>query len=348
MKNLFALAIVLLFFVPSYAQVADTLEDYSQYGDVELAGDAKRFCTSKVFDLSPNKLISVGYDFQGSYRAELGGTSSIPAQTVTNQSNYGLRVAANAPVISKTNILLNLGATYWENFYNFEDAALNSPLAQSLQNHGLRTMGLNFTLFKPLNEKRFLIANGSGDLNGNYSFSDFQPLSTIKISAAVMYGWKKHDRLMYGFGASRTYRVGEANFFPVMLYNYTFPSRKWGIEALFPARAALRRTFNARSLAFFGYELEGNSYLIRNRNNEFPAGLNDLELRRGELRIRFVFEKSIKDFVWMSLQTGLRYNARFHMDEKEFFRGFGDQPYFFENDLANSWFVNLSVNLVSP
>lgn len=97
-------------------------------------------------------------------------------------------------------------------------------------------MGLNLTMFKPLNEKSFYILNGSADLNGNYSFSDFQSLSYTKISATGIYGWKKYDRLMYGFGIARSYRVGEANYFPVFLYNYTLKNRKWGVETLFPAR----------------------------------------------------------------------------------------------------------------
>jgi hypothetical protein len=329
------------------AQEADTVEDYSMYGEAELAGGAKRFCTSKVFDLSPNKLISVGYDFQSGYQADLGAVGNVAPQGVNNQNNYGLRIAANAPVISKTNVLLNLGATYWENFYSFGNGAAH-PLAQSLQAYGLRTMGINFTLFKPFNEVNFLIVNGSADLNGNYSFENFQSLNTVKISATAIYGWKKHDRLQYGFGLARTYRIGELNYLPVFLYNYTFPSRKWGVEALFPARANLRRTYNSRTLAFFGYELEGNSYLIRNRGNEFATGINNLELRRSELRIRFTFERSIKDFLWFSLQAGLRYNMRFNIDDKEFFRGFGDQPYLFENALTNALYVNFSVNLVSP
>ncbi len=331
----------------AFSQDADTVEDYSMYGEVELAGGAKRFCTSKIFDISPNKLISIGYDFQGGYRADLSGTANIPSQSLSNQRNHGLRIAANFPVISKTNILLNIGATYWEHFYNF-DGAISNPLAQSLQNYGLRTMGLNFTLFKPFNEVNFLIVNGSADVNGNYSFSDFQSINTAKISATAIYGWKKHDRLQYGFGVARAYRIGELNYFPVFLYNYTFPSRKWGVEALFPARAALRRTFNSRTLAFFGYELEGNSYLIRNGGNEFSSGIDNLELRRSELRIRLVLERSIKDFIWFSLQAGLRYNTRFNVDSREFFRGFSGQDYFFENSLSNSMFVNFSVNLVSP
>jgi len=331
----------------AFSQEADTVEDYSMYGEAELAGGAKRFCTSKIFDLSPNKLISIGYDFQGNYQADFSGTTNIAPQSLNNQRNYGLRLVANVPVISKTNILLNIGATYWENFYSF-NGNLTNPLAQSLQNYGLRTMGVNFTLFKPFNEVNFLIINGSADLNGNYSFSDFQSFNTTKISATAIYGWKKHDRLQYGFGVARAYRIGELNYFPVFLYNYTFPNRKWGVEALFPARAAFRRTLNSRTLAFFGYELEGNSYLIRNRGNEFTNGIDNLELRRSELRVRFVFERSLKDFIWISLQAGLRYNARFNVDNKEFFRGFGDQPYFLENSLSNSLFVNFSINLVSP
>ena len=336
--------------VAGFAQETDTtaLEDFSMYGEAELAGGGKRFCTSKVFDLSPNKLISIGYDYQSSYKLNLGAIASSPAQEITTSNNYGLRIAANVPVISKTNVLLNIGATYWDNFYSFDKETAINPLARSLQKYGLRTMGLNFTLFKPLNEKSFFILNGSGDLNGNYSFNDFQPLSYTKISATGIYGWKKHDRLMYGFGIARSYRVGEANYFPVFLYNYTFKNRKWGVETLFPAKAALRRTFNSRTLAFFGYELEGNSYLIRNRGNEFAPGIDNLELRRGELRVRCVFERSIKDFLWVSIQAGWRYNYRFNVDDKEFFRGFGDDPYLATNKLTNPLFVNFSINLVSP
>jgi hypothetical protein len=326
------------FSIACFSQQPDSIvvEDFSMYGEAELAGGAKRFCTSKVFDLSPNKLISIGYDYQAPYKMEFGAIGAQSSQEITNRNNYGLRFAANVPLISKTNVLFNMGATYSETFYNFSNETAINPLARSLQHYGLRTMGLNFTLFKPINEKSFFILN------------DFQSLSYTKISATGIYGWKKHDRLMYGFGVARSYRVGEANYFPVLLYNYTFNNRKWGIEALFPAKASLRRTFSARTIAFFGYELEGNSYLIRNRGNEFAPGMDMLELRRGELRVRCVFERSIKDFIWVSVQAGWRYNYRFNVDEREFFRGFGDAPYFSNNLLTNPLFINFSLNLVSP
>lgn len=153
---------------------------------------------------------------------------------------------------------------------------------------------------------------------------------------------------MYGFGLARTYRVGELNYIPAFLYNYTFPSRKWGVEALFPARANIRRTFNPRILAFFGYELEGNSYLIRNNGTPLYPGVDQVHLRRSELRIRFTAERSLKDFIWISLQAGLRYNYNFNVDQRELFRGFGDTPYFWENTIANTFYANVSINLVSP
>jgi hypothetical protein len=337
------------------AQQADTTiveEDFSMYADAELADGAKRFCTSKVFDLSPNKLISIGYDFQAGYNMDFGqisGGQSMgnQAQQIQNRFNQGLRVGVNAPVISQTNVLLNVGFTYWDHLYSLEGSPTNS-LARSLQQYGLRTTGVNFTLFKPLNEKQFIIFFGSADYNGNYGWNDLPSLRYTKLSATGIYGWKKHDRLMYGFGISRTYRIGEMNYIPVMMYNYTFPSRKWGVEGLFPARANVRRTFNARTLGFFGYELEGASYLITNRGGEFDPALDNLELRRSELRVRFTFERSLKDFIWISAQAGLRYNWMFNVDSTEFFRGFGDDAYFITNSIGNPLYFNVSINLVSP
>lgn len=318
-------------------------EDYSQYADVELAGDSRRYCTPKVLDLSPNKLVSVGYDFQSAYPMIFSGSSA----SLRNRYNHGLRVAVNAPVISRTRWLVSLGATYIENRYaiNF---STSHPLASVLDNDGLRSVGLNVTIFKPLNELNFVLVNSLLDVNGNYGWKKMPGVRQAKISALAVYGWKKHDRLMYGLGIAQTYRVGEMNYIPVILYNYTFPSRNWGIEAFFPARANLRRTFNPRLLGFFGYELEGNSYLVKSRSTDLAPSVRQIELRRSELRIRFTLEKSLKDFVWLSFQCGLRYDWNFNADANDVFRGFNNKTYLLENRLGNALYANISINLVSP
>lgn len=343
------LAIALVIGTSAYAQEKDSViveEDFSLYADAELAGGAKRFCTSKIFDQSPNKLISFGYDFQGSHNMTSPSFGASPAGTFQTTSVQGVRVAVNFPIVSKTNILINLGAQYWESNYAINNASAH-PMAQVLESNGLRTTGITATVFKPLNEVNYIFFQGTADLNGDYSVPEFQSLSYSRYSATLIYGWKKHDRLMYGFGLTRTYRVGEQRYIPVLLYNYTFPSRKWGIESVFPARGNLRRTFNTRTLAFFGYELEGQTY--RMAGLQGVNGVADPELRRSELRIRFTFERSIKDFIWLSAQIGMRYNWRFSLDDGDIKRGFGsDLPYALENNLTNSFYFNLSLNLVSP
>lgn len=338
-------------------------EDYSMYDNLDFAdGAAKRFCTSKVLDLSPAKLISIGYDFQGPFSLE---TDSFPAfgnrqGLPGTKSNYngagGWRFSANIPVISRNDLIIQLGGNYWETVY-FEKAnesvqLFENPVNQTLRAHGLRTMGLNSTIFKPFNEKYYTVVQLSGDLNGDYTLAALPGLDHTRFSVAGLFGWKANDRKMIGFGLSRTFRGGELLYIPVMMLNWTAPNRKWGVEMLAPARAHIRRTFSSRSLVMFGYELEGNSYFLNNGVNLNEEG-RAIELRRSELRIRAMYERSIKNFIWVSVQAGLRYNYAFEVDNiadgNDFFRGFfGDQTYFMENKLSNTFYTMISLNLVSP
>jgi hypothetical protein len=80
-----------------------------------------------------------------------------------------------------------------------------------------------------------------------------------------------------------------------------------------------------------------------------------LEIRRGEIRLRALYEFSVKDFVWLSLQAGYRVNYRYEVDRlvggKEIYRAFGllsDEPYVMENRLGNPLYFNISLHLVSP
>ncbi|MFM9005515.1 MAG: hypothetical protein ACKOSR_08440, partial [Flavobacteriales bacterium] len=68
---------------------------------------------------------------------------------------------------------------------------------------------------------------------------------------------------------------------------------------------------------------------------------------------RAIWETSMYQFFWMSLQAGYRYGYSFNMDlfpnDQEFFRGFfGDQTYAQENNYQGTWYLQLTVNLVSP
>ncbi len=330
-------------------------EDFSIYENLNFADEgAKRFCTPKVFDLSPSKFISLGYEYQGAFDIDYGNWSNASGSTTQKTSRFsgadGTRLSANIPVIAKTNVVLQVGFNYAKT--NYHSYAINkNPLDAALKSNGLTTTGLNTTLFKPFSEDKFMIFQSSGDLNGDYSFSDPLHPKYTRISTAVIFGKKVNDRKMIGFGISRTYRVGELNYIPVMLLNWTAPSRTWGVEMLAPARVNIRKTFSPRNILLFGYELEGNSYRIV--SNDGVTASRNIELRRSELKFRVTWETSLQQFVWMSLQFGYRYGYSFNLDQfesdKEFFRGFfGDQSYFQENKLGGTWYLQWSINLVSP
>ena len=337
-------------------------EDFSMYDEVGFVDQsAKRYCSPKIEGLSPAKLISLGFDFQGPYKMTLDtfnnnmnqGSPENGISTVTS----GVRFSCNIPVVSKTSLVWQMGANYWESGYNITNqnnatsGYVENPMLKSLQNNGLRTMGVNTTLFKPLNDKNFLLFQGSADMSGDYDWN-LMPAKFLKYSAALIYGKRPSERKQWGVGLSRTYRAGELNYIPILLFNYTDAANKWGSEILFPARAHVRRTINSRNMIFAGYELEGQSYRlyrmasIRNQ---------DLEIRRAEIRLRLVYEFSLKDFLWMSIQAGYRINYRYDVDRlnngEEIFRAFGllsKEPYIMKNTLTNPFYFNISLNLVSP
>jgi len=340
--------------------------DFSQFADMGSPDGSKRYCTSKVLGLSPNKLITVAYDYQGTHQLTntdpYGTPNDLPTTPGTYvrdgkaniQSSGGLRLAANVPVLSNTKWLINLGATYWRNGYQMNSYTSNNYVVNNLQQRGLTTIGLNTTIFKPLNERHFILAFLSADANGDFNLSDSKIgkyLLAPKITAAGFWGWKRNDRSMLAVGFSHSYRPGAQGVIPLILFYHTFENRKWGVEALFPSRVALRRTINTRNLLMFGYELEGNSYSMINRTtgSSFNPAYDNLELRRAEIRPRISYEKAITDFIWVTAQVGYRINYNFNIDQGDIFRLIGsDKPYYMENTLTNPIYFQIGINLVSP
>lgn len=325
-------------------------EDYSMYDDLNFAdGGTRRYCTSKVLDLSPQKLISLGYDYQGPYTLNSDSVGGISGGSASIRSSHGVRMGFNVPIYSRNSLIVQGGISYQEQRYN-----LNSelPMAGWLNHRGLRSTTGLLTVFKPLNEVHFFIAQAQVEMNGNYSLAEWQPLNTLRYSGAFIWGWKKSDRKMIGVGMVRSYRAGDLNYIPAVLLNWTSLNRKWGAEVLAPARAHIRRTFSPRQMLFFGYELEGGTYRLAN----VPSASSPFqyhELRRSELRFRAVYERQLHGFIWLSAQAGLRYNYRFYTDDlpdnKEFFRGFfGDQPYSMRNEIGHAFYMMAGVHLVSP
>ncbi len=348
----------------SFAQIDSTYieeeEDYSMYDNVEDVGEIVSYCSPKIFDLSPNRFISLGYDYSGNGILTTSpegvyAPDETPNTSTSSKVYYsGIRLNANIPVVSKSKFIWQLGGGFNQACHQGREELEPSEHRDFVREiaQTLTSTNLNSTVFKPLGERHFLIVQLMGELNGNYAFNDpnYRPdLSTIKTSATAIWGKRSSDRLQWGIGLSRTYRAGELNYIPVVMYNYTSANRKWGTEILFPARAQYRRKFNSRNILLAGYELEGGSYRLYNT----PFNAQNMELRRSEIRFRLDYQKQLKGFLWLGLQAGMAVNYSFNVDDlsesnKDFYRGFfGAQDYLMKNRLAPLPYINVTLNLVS-
>lgn len=343
MKNLYLC--FLLFSLAAtnlYAQEVEEEYDPSLYE----AEKVKSFCNNKVLNLSPSNLLSVSYDAVLPFDMESVGNGK--RSSTAMGLNHGLRIETNYPIISKSNIIVNLYANYWQSSYASAAsfAEENQSLARNLNQHALRSAVLGALIFKPINEKKFVLLQIEPSLNGNYNFGDLSPnLGKMKYSLSALYGWKFDDNTNFAVGLTRTYRGGRVLHIPVVMYNKTFNER-WGTELLLPARGALRYNFSVKSLLLLGYELEGQSYLLQSSasaplNNFSPN--NELELRKSEVRARIQLRKSITDFIWLDAQVGMRVAYRFDLDINE-----GSNSPILENNIGFPLYFRFGIALVSP
>jgi hypothetical protein len=381
MKNTYNYFLMLLLLVSSIFSIhaQDDEEDYSIYDDFELEDDTpvKRYAKPTISGMSPQKFIGVSFDAQMPYDYEFSEVRF--PQTLNNGFDVdeenpevneagtakftgGFRFNTNIPIISKSSFVWQSGINFMDTRYNISEN-LNSPqspvilpdgtqartLGQILNEDGLRNINWTNTFFFPLNEKDFIVFQGQMDLSGNYGLDEFQSLSTIRYSAAAVYGRRVNDYYRWGVGVSRTYRVGNLNYVPVVMFDWTSDNRKWGTEILFPARAYLRYNINQNSLLLAGFDLEGQSYRI----DDYSIDGNSYEIRRGEVRPKLEFQTKIAGYIWASVQAGYRMDWSYDADQldgnNDFFRGFfGDQDFGMINNLENPLFFNVGLNFVSP
>lgn len=331
---------LLTFSIGAFAQ-EDTTEvvDYSKFGDAE---GVKRYCTQKVLNQLPQRIISVGYEYQGGF--DMPGVKMAPLlpafEDLKVEQVSAIRAQANIPVISTNRIIWQIGISYWSSKYAIQNSGNNS-FASSLNNTSMTTAGINTTIFKPLNEKNFLIAQASSDMNG--VFEDLSDINNkaFTVSGTLIYGWKRSEKNMIGTGISRTYRAGQLLHIPVLLWNKTFNDR-WGMELLLPARGHVRYNFSPSNILQMGFELEGNQFWM----NQPGTPNNALFVQRGEMKPRIIWDKKISGFFWLSAQAGLRYNWRF--DVMNEYDAKKDSQLYFSSRLGNPFYFNISINFVSP
>jgi hypothetical protein len=332
-------------------------DDDFDFSEFEFASEpAKAYCNNKVLGQSPTSLIGIFYNQQLPHDLVAGSpdlTNPSLADSIRITGAQQISIVGNFPLVSRNNILINLGVTYEQQHYSVDE--INShPFGNQLNDNVLRRTNLTFTLFKPLSKTNFILAQLQSELNGDYDLSSID-FGKTRFPLAILYGWKPSDRLMYAFGLSRTYLGGALNYVPIIYYYHTFKNQKWGMEALLPARAMLRYRFSSLSYMGLGFNVNGASFSMGNFKNDFnmnTVGLpaTDFELRRSEIRAGLSYSRQLSGFFWMSVEAGYRINYSYNVDQGgDFTRLFGsEEPYFFENDLANTAYFTVGLSYVSP
>ncbi|MHA8052083.1 DUF6268 family outer membrane beta-barrel protein [Aquirufa sp. OSTEICH-129A] len=331
---------ILVFFlcpILIYAQT-DTTDtfDYNNFGD---ADGVKRYCTVKVLNQTPQRIFHIGFENYGHFPMPgvRFNAADLPSTIHVDQVN-AIRAQVNIPVLSTNKIIWQMGFNYWASNFKVANPNINS-FANSLNNNTLVTAGINTTVFKPLNEKNFMIFQASYDVNGLFNGTKDISSQAFTTSLTLIYGWKTSEKNMIGTGLARTYRAGQPIFAPALFWNKTF-NEKWGMELLLPARAHVRYNISVSNILQAGFEVEGNQYWAN------VPGIENVYLQRGEIKPRISWDKKLFGFLWLNLQAGLRYNFRF--DVANAYNAKEESQKYFTSNLGNPLFFNVSLNFVSP
>lgn len=362
MKHLFTpMAMCLSFFLGAQVDTTDTFDDddWDSYGDFDVVDEPTRlWADAKIIGMSPQRFFSLGYDYHMGYPMELGRDASNANPEMQPNTTYtqGLRFTSNIPIISRNNFIWQSGLNYSEFGYNIDgidsEESKSADVANALNDNGLRVGSWVNTFYKPIGEKTFLLLQTQMDMAGDFGWS-LQPAEYVRYSGAILWGKRVNDYKQWAVGVSRTYRVGAMNYVPIVMYNWTSRSKKWGAEILAPARMHGRYAINNKNLILFGYELDGASHRLNGVTNAY--GANSIELRRGEIKARIDYQFQVTGFFWASIQVGYRINYAFQVDEvdgrHDFTRLFGlgvDQDFWLNNGIGNTPYVHFSLNFVSP
>lgn len=280
----------------------------------------KEFANPGVNLMGPSKGLILRYERQFDYKFNsTGKEDGIPDQNAQiNKSNIA-EIKAYIPVWLRPHFKVVFGVSYAREEFNFEDHKEIKEYAyhNNLEEKGLKSLASQLVFLRPVDERHYFLIRVKGELNGDYTSKEFGLKDYFKSSAEAIYGWKKTPDFSWGIGVQLGYTFGRQSIYPAILYNRTFNNR-WGLEALFPAKARMRYNQSQSSLWFVGYNVEGSSYnlkmtdpVIISNKDGVTQELRNIELRHNDLKAYLRWEREVLRFLWIGAEGGFRYNVAY-------------------------------------
>ncbi|GGG27681.1 hypothetical protein GCM10011378_00650 [Hymenobacter glacieicola] len=260
--------------------------------------------------------------------------------------NARLVIKGYIPMLNRPHLKLILGVNYEREEFKFRQKPTGYELYDNIENKGLKTLGTQLAVIRPVNEVNWYIFRVKGELSGDYTSSALSVRDYLRVSSEFLYGWKRSPMFSWGVGLQLGYTFGRQSIYPAVLYNRTF-NNHWGVEALFPARVTARYNASPRSLFFAGYSVDGLNYIVKLREplrREGSIDLRTLELRETEVKFRGRWEREIYDFLWFGLEGGYRYNYAFDA----FDRTNDNRVKIIDSKLAGAPYASVELFIVPP
>ncbi|GAA4013517.1 hypothetical protein GCM10022408_28270 [Hymenobacter fastidiosus] len=315
--------------------------------DTSATNDPQQFATPSVVGMGPSKGLIFHYErvprFNVSSNGQVVGLRDYNSQATKNARLF---IKGYIPMINHPHLKLILGINYEREEFKFRDRPTGYELYDNIENKGLKTLGAQLAVIRPVNDVNWYIIRTKGELSGDYTSSELSVRDYLRMSAEFLYGWKRSPTFSWGLGVQLGYTFGRFSPYPALLYNRTF-NKRWGVEALFPARVTARYNASPRSLFYAGYSVDGLNYIINLRQplrREGSISLNSLELRETEVKFRTRWEREIYDFLWFGLEAGYRYNYAFDA----FDRTNNNRIKIIDSKLANAPYASVELFIVPP
>ncbi|GAB3232663.1 hypothetical protein GCM10027346_20070 [Hymenobacter seoulensis] len=316
-------------------------------GDTIQAGNGQEFAVPSVVGMGPSKGLIFHYERMPRFNVDSDG-KVVGLQDFSSEATKNARLVIKGyiPMLNHPHLKLVMGVNYEREEFKFRQRPTGYELYDNIEDKGLKTLGAQLAVIRPVNTVNWYIFRVKGELSGDYTSSELSVRDYLRVSSEFLYGWKRSPTFSWGVGLQLGYTFGRQSIYPALLYNRTFNNR-WGVEALFPARVTMRYNVSPKSLLFAGYSVDGLNYIIKLREplrREGAIDLRTLELRETEVKFRGRWEREIYDFLWFGLEGGYRYNYAFDA----FDRTNDNRVKIIDSKLAGAPYASFELFIVPP
>ncbi len=302
------------------------------------------FCVPAVFGMTRAKAIVLKQERVLHYGITSdGGDSGFGNGSDEVNFNKRWQFKLRFPLLLKPGIKIAMGLEYFKEEYHFDGYPnTDYPFYQNLEDKPLRSIGATFYMVKPWMGNRYFMMRVGAKFNADRDIKDMLDSDFLRVSVAPLIGWKKNPYTSYAVGFAYSYDFGRQSIYPVFSYNHTF-SNRLGLESILPLEVKLRYSLTEKNILFATTRFHGANYSIQLNDPNFPEG-EDYILRKSEVRFLLTYEREVHDWLWFSIETGLRSNISFKlMDSPD-----RDAVTLIDNKFNHAFLLNFSIFIVPP